>query len=162
MSFHSPADLQKTFALNQIDKLYCAQSHMHERLDEINDQPDFFDLHVAIREAVNDMEQQITNTNELYSAYKCEHSFELCDSLLQTMEEDFHAVQKHSGDSLRDISLVNYIQSIQNIISAAFQLLQLGFKNLEAHFGIIIQRNYSEMVYGQRLKLLVVSKIHAD
>src|ERR1700761_6125336 len=162
MSFRSPADLQKTFALNQINKLYCAQSHLHERLGEITDQANFSDLHLAIREAVNDMEQQITNTNKLYSAYKCEYSFELCKSLLLTMEEDFDAVQKHSGDSLRDMCLINYIQSIQNIISAAFQLLQLGFKKLETHFGIIIQRNYSEILYGQRLKLLVVSRIQAD
>ena len=107
------------------------------------------------------MEHQITNTNELFIAYQCEHSFALCNSLLLTMEEGFGSVQKHSGDSLRDMSLVDYIQSVQNVISAAFQLLQLGLNSLDLHFRAIIQRNHSEMVFGQVLKLLVVSRIKA-
>jgi hypothetical protein len=152
---------QNDFIMNQINKLYCAQSHLFERFSEIIDHHDFTDLRADMLSTIHDMEQQITNTNELYAAYQCEYSFELCNTMFLSLEEDFNQVQQHSGNSLRDMNLLNYVQNIQNIISSTFQLIQLSAHNLDTRFGSIIRRNYQNMVDAQPFKLLLISNIQA-
>jgi ferritin-like metal-binding protein YciE len=149
-----------TFLMNQINKLYCAQSHFYERLSEVMDQPNFSDLKSALLETVNDMAGQIENTNKVYSGYNCLHSFDQCNSVLQLLEEDFNLIQENSGDAgLRNLTMLSYVQDVQNMITSASQLLQIHLKDLDKKVVKILIRNFNEMKSGQSLKLLLINKV---
>jgi len=150
----------RIFIMDQINKLYCAQSHLYERLSEIADHPNYADLRSAMRETILDMIGQLENMDELYSVYNCKYSFEKCHLVLQLLEEDFNLVQLNSADSrMRDFSMLNYLQNIQNMITAAFQMIQLYSVNVEAKIGLIMNRNFKAMRSGEILKQVLIDSI---
>jgi ferritin-like metal-binding protein YciE len=148
------------FLMNQINKLYCAQSHFYERLSEVMDQPNFSDLKSTLLETVNEMAGQIKNTNKVYSGYNCEHSFDQCDNVLQLLEEDFNLIQENSADAgLRNLTMLSYVQDVQNMITSASQLLQIHLKDLDKRIGKILIQNFNDMKTGQSLKTLLINRI---
>jgi hypothetical protein len=139
--------------MNHINRLYCAQSHIIERLGELVDLPDYFDIQIPIKEAIIEMAGQIKNTNDLYLSYGCAYTFDSCKALIEFLEEDFFLVQNNSDIvKLRNLHLLSYIQNIQNVITAAFQFLKLCTNEMNTQKKELVERNCREMKIGQSLK----------
>jgi len=146
--------------MNQINRLYCAQSHFHERLGELIELPEFFDLKESMNEAISEMGGQIKNTDDLYSLYGSAHAFDSCSALLNSLENDFSLVPVNTDNILiRNLNLLSYIQNIQNVITAAFQFLMLYKVQMDRHKAEMVEKNFREMKLGKSLKLLLVQKV---
>jgi hypothetical protein len=149
--------------LIHIDRLYCAQSHFHERLEDVVDLPAYADLEVSIRETMMEMKTQIENTHDLYLLYnlnECDINFNSCHSLLHSLEEDFYRVQNCSADETsRNFNLLSYILNIEYSILVAFQFLQLYKVKMDNKKNLMVERNYQEMKSGQLLKSALLYKV---
>lgn len=146
--------------MEQLNKIYCAQSHLRERLSELLGNTDFLDIHVAIVDTIQEMDAQIASTEHLYQLMGRKYSFEKCTNLLILLEDEFNQVQL-SGENtrLRDLSFLSYIQNIQHIFLSAFQHIQLGHSKLAENMKTTTLN--VNALPGQLLKQLLLSRLHA-
>jgi ferritin-like metal-binding protein YciE len=146
--------------MDQINKLYCAQTHLKERLSEIVDHPDLQDLREEILATINKISGQIADTDEIYKLLNSKHTFEKCTNQLAVLEDEFDVVQKNVQDCrLRDIALLAYLESIQHMIRSAYQMIDLRKVNLKQTIELIISKN-SIIAPGEQLKQLLLDRLH--
>jgi len=128
--------------MEQLNKLFCAQSHLEERFTEIVDNPAIADLRDEVAKSIQEIGVQLSDTLKIYTFLNREHSFALCDKIVFMLEDDFDNIQKNIKNSRsRDLAFINYIQNIQNLISAAFQMIQLKKGNLDEKIDQLISQN---------------------
>jgi hypothetical protein len=147
------------FILDQVNKLYCAQSHLFERLSEIEGHPGFADLAQQITCTINDIEAEMGNCDRLYSMLVQRPNFDRCEAPLQSLENDFENVLPINSTVLRDFYLLNYLQNAQNMVSTAFQLLTLGNQMVQYPIQDLITKNYDKVKCGQVLKSVLLNNI---
>ena len=145
--------------MEQLNKLYCAQSHFQERFSEIIDDPAFADLHIEMMEGLQAIELQTADTQEIYKLLNRKYSFDKCDTMLEALENYFDKVQQDINvKRLRDMALFNYIQTIQNLTNAAFQMLAFRQTCLDGKVAELLTKN-TLLVPAQSLKQLLMSRL---
>lgn len=146
--------------MEQLNKIYCAQSHLRERLSELLDNNDFLDLRPVIAATVQEMDTEVASTEQVYLLMGRKYSFEKCTNLLSVLEDDFNQVQLTAHDiKLRDLALLTYMQNIQHIAISAFQRIQLGHSKLAGYVKEIT--NIASLLPGELLKQLLLDRLHA-
>jgi hypothetical protein len=149
--------------MDQLNKLYCAQSHLCERFAEIIDQTEVSDLAPILAVTISDMEIQLTRTNQYFLSTCTQYSFDQCDNMLKSLEDDFELLQDHLADKpLRDKFLLSYLQNIQNIISAAIQLLRLKKNSHDSHLAKLLGSSDEALSSGEALKLDLITRLGMD
>ena len=88
-----------SFFTNYLDRIYCAKSHLVERLPELALQAHFKDLRHAIMEAKEDVEKQISRMDEIYGLIKGKPSFANCNGLISMVEDAYADIHEQSGDN---------------------------------------------------------------
>ena len=77
----------ETFFNIQLNRTYCAKSHLHERLQELLDHTHFEDLDLAIAKTTADVEKQIDRMDLIFKILEIEPGFEDCKHTINIMEE---------------------------------------------------------------------------
>ncbi|SOD13794.1 DUF892 family protein [Pedobacter xixiisoli] len=158
-------DKLKAFFIEHLDKIYCAKVHLITRLPKLLEQAHFADLKSAILETIIHVENEISRMEMIYTVLDSNYSDCNAKGLTGLVEDAFEAMQKQGKDrELRDLSILFYLQNIESVEMASFQILQMAAVKLKNNQIVtLLKENYEEAKANRTLFLLIASKyITAD
>ena len=154
------SDKLKIFFLKHLDRIYGAKLHLVSRLPGLVEEAEFADLKNAIIETVDDVEKQIARMEVIYSLLDAEVSKGSIHGLTGLIQDAFEAISEQMGEpELRDLSIIFYLQNIESVEMASFQILQMAAVKLKnKHINQLLKENYDEAKADRTLLLLISSK----
>lgn len=150
----------KLFLIKHLDRIYAAKLHLVSKLPSLASEAEFADLKNAICETVEDVEKQIARMEVIYSLLDAEVSKGSIHGLTGLIEDAFEAIGEQQGEpELRDLSIIFYLQNIESVEMASFQILQMAAVKLKnKHINQLLKENYDEAKEDRTLLLLISSK----
>jgi ferritin-like metal-binding protein YciE len=150
----------KTYFLSHLNKIYCAKSLLASRLPEIGMQSHFIDLKHAIFETAQDVDNQIARMEEIFTLLDAETSSQSCVGIPGLLEEAFEAIHGQRGDPvLSDLSILFYMQNIESLEMASFQVLRIAAVKLKnKQIKQLLLENFDESKADRALFLLITAK----
>lgn len=140
-----PAQINRFF-IDHLNRIYCAKSHLQERLPEMRSFANFIDLVNAITETLVDVEQQISRMDEIYFLLGVKPGFDNCKGVIGLIEDAFSAIHQRGDDpQTRDLSILFYLQNIESIEMASFKMLKLAAPKMERkEIKQLLKENFDE------------------
>jgi len=153
-------DQLKTFFIGHLDKIYFAKLHLITRLPELLEQAHFSDLKAAILQTIDHVEKEISRMEMIYTILDSNYSDYKSKGLSGLVEDAFAAIQEHGRDKeLRDLAILFYLQNIESVEMASFQILQIAAVKLKNKQVVsLLKENYEEAKADRTLFLLIASK----
>jgi len=150
----------KTFFIDHLNRLYCAKSHLAERLPEIHDEAAFADLKQAIKETIACTEKQLARIEKIFSLMIIKYSFEKCQTLITFLETQFESLQLHATQAeVRDLAIVTYLYQLDSVELASSNILQVAVNSLNnQEIKALIEEQYSEAKADNALLLVLLKK----
>jgi len=150
----------KIFFVKHLNRIYGAKLHLVSRLPSLIKEVGFDDLKSAIEDTVGDVEKQIARMEVIYSLLDAEVSKGSIHGLTGLIQDAFEAIEEQSGEpEMRDLSIIFYLQNIESIEMASFQILQMAAVKLKnRHINQLLKENYEEAKADRILLLLISSK----
>lgn len=154
-----PAKL-KRFFLDHLDRIYCAKSHMVVSFSGIAKQAHFSDLCLAIMETVDDVKRQICRMDEIYLLLGAQCNNSSCGGMVGMLAEAVTAINEINNDVLmRDMAILFYLQNIESIETASFQVLQIIAKKFNnPQVSQLLKENFDEADDDRGLLLMITRK----
>jgi len=150
----------KVFFISHLDKIYCAKQHLLNRLPLLLTQAHYSDLKSAIQQTVAHVENEISRMEIIYTML--EANYANCEEKVFTglIEAAFRDIQTQGPDKeLRDLSILFYLQNIESMEMASFQVLQMAAIKLKSkQVSTLLKENYEEAKADRTLFLLITSK----
>ncbi|HEY0057372.1 MAG TPA: DUF892 family protein [Pedobacter sp.] len=152
------------FFISHLNRIYCAKQHLVKMLPELKDMATFADLKHAIEETTSEVEKQIARMDLIYTLLDSEPSDENCNGLKGLVDDAFEAIKQQSDSmELRDMSILFYLQNIESIEMASFQVLRIAaFKIKKPQIKQLLKENYHEAKETRTLLMLVSTKYVAS
>ena len=146
--------------IDHLNRLYCAKSHLAERLPEIFDEAAFADLKQAIKETILNTEKQLSRIDQIFALMNIEYSFEKCQPLITFLENAFEALQLHAAEpEFRDLMIVTYLYHLDSVELASSKILKIAAHSLQdQQIKLLINENHSEAKAENALLLLLLKK----
>ena len=150
----------KTFFIDHLNRIYSAKLHLIERLPLLYHEAHFSDLQNAIAETVQNVEKQIARMEMIYALLDRDVAPANVLGLTSLIDDAFEAIQLQKGDpELRDLSIVFYLQNIESVEMASFQILQMAAVKIKNHqVEQLLMENYEEAKADRTLFLLISTK----
>ena len=150
----------KTFFIDHLNRIYSAKLHLIERLPLLYHEAHFSDLQNAIAETVLNVEKQIARMEMIYALLDEEVAPANVLGLTSLVDDAFDAIQLQKDESeLRDLSIVFYLQNIESVEMASFQILQMAAVKIKNHqVAQLLKENYEEAKADRTLFLLISTK----
>ena len=150
----------RSYFTSHLNNIYCAKSHLVERLPEIQDQPAFSDLQQAIEKTLKTVTEQLNRIEEIYLILNVKSSIENCEGMISLIEESYLNIHKHSDEQvLRDMSIIFYMQNIESLEMGSFHILHMTANKLEnAHIARLLQENFDEAQSNRELLMQINAK----
>jgi ferritin-like metal-binding protein YciE len=150
----------RSFFLNHLDRIYTAKRHLIAKLPELATKAHFVDLKMAIDETTVDVEKQLIRMQMIYTLMDAKASSGSINGLSGLIDDAFEAIEEHADDpELRDLSIIFYLQNIESVEMASFQILQMAAVKLEnKQVESLLEENYKEARSDRALYLLISSK----
>jgi len=150
----------KTFFISHLDKIYSAKVHLITHLPELLKQAHFSDLKEAIIQTVDHVENEISRMEIIYAIFDSSYFDHNTNGLTGLVEDAFSAIQEHGSDKeLMDLSILFYLQNIESVEMASFQILQIAAVKLENKQVVnLLKENFQEAKSDRTLFLLLASK----
>lgn len=116
--------MEPAFFINYLHKIYCAKTHLAERLPELAEQALFSDLKYAVLETADDVARQVERIEAIYLLLHVAPAFDHCNSLIDFLEDGFDEIHQTSRQSKsRDLAILFYMTMLESIEMASFRLL---------------------------------------
>ncbi len=150
----------RKFFLNHLNRIYSAKIHLIEKLPILREEASFSDLQKAISETVNNDEKQIARMEMIYALLDESAAPANVVGLTGLVDDAFEAIQQQKGESeLRDLSIVFYLQNIESVEMASFQILQMAAVKIKhKQVAQLLKENYEEAKADRTLFLLISTK----
>ncbi|WP_411273236.1 DUF892 family protein [Daejeonella sp.] len=150
----------KTFFVDHLNRIYSAKLHLIERLPLLCHEAHFSDLQNAIAETVQNVEKQIVRMEMIYALLDEIVAPANVLGLTSLVDDAFEAIQQQDGDAeLRDLSILFYLQNIESVEMASFQILQMAAIKLKNPQVVqLLKENYEEAKADRTLFLLISTK----
>lgn len=150
----------KVFFINHLNRIYFAKAHLVKWLPQLKDEVYFNDLQLAIRETVEDVEKQIARMEVIYELLDTKISKASINGLTGLIDDAFEAIREQEGEAeLRDMSIIFYLQNIESVEMASFQVLQMAAVKLKSkQIKQLLKENYDEAKADRTLLLLIAAK----
>jgi ferritin-like metal-binding protein YciE len=114
------------FFITHLNRIYCAKSQLVEKLPELAKRSHFLDLKQAIDETVEIVDNQIKRMKEIFIMLDSFYTYEACTGLIGILDEAFQSIGPKAGNAtLRDLSILFYMQNIESIEMASFKMLMM-------------------------------------
>ncbi len=154
----------KVFFINHLDRIYSAKTHLVKKLPLLGQEAYFSDLQKAIAETVENVEKQIVRMEMIYTLLDEKISDGNILGLTGLIEDAFEAIQRQIGESeLRDLSIIFYLQNIESVEMASFQILEMAAVKINNKQIVqLLQENYREAKADRTLFLLISAKYIAN
>lgn len=150
----------RTYFIHNLDKIYAAKTHLVKHLPTIADVSYFSDLRHAILETLEDVEKQIARMDIIYAILDAEQSMGNCSGLTGLVDDAFEDIKLNTHEpELRDLSIAFYMQNIESVEMASFQVLEMAAVKLKnKQIKQLIRENYDEAKADRTLLLLITAK----
>lgn len=150
----------KTFFIDHLNRIYSAKLHLIERLPLLYHEAYFSDLQTTIAETVENVEKQIARMEMIYALLDKDVTPANVLGLTSLIDDAFEAIQRQKGDlALRDLSIVFYLQNIESVEMASFQILQMAAVKIKNQQVVqLLKENYEEAKADRTLFLLISTK----
>lgn len=141
----SAAELRQFF-ISHLNRIYCAKSQLVDRLPLIGQQSYFRDLHQAIGETVDSVRMQIARLRDIYVRLDTFYRPESCMGVTGFLDEAFQSIgPPFDSPVLRDMSILFYMQNIESIEMASFQvMMRVADKLQETAVAQLLKECYDE------------------
>jgi len=114
----------RTFFLSHLNRIYCAKSELVDKLPLLGKNSYFLDLKQAIDETIETVNLQIARMREIYRALDATYHPESCVGVIGILDEAFQSIgSPKDSPALRDLSILFYMQNIESIETASFDML---------------------------------------
>ncbi len=116
------------------------------RFREIAEHAFFRDLHYAVNETADDIENQIVRMQEIFKIMRADQSESSCSGMTAMLDEALVAMYEDDKDpALRDMAILFYMQNIEGLEAASFQVLQIAAEKLgNKQISQLIRENFDE------------------
>jgi len=153
-------DKLKTFFIEHLNSIYSAKSHLVDNLPSLRQKVDDKDLVMGIEETTENVKKQIARMEIVYALLDSPVPERKTQGLKGLVDEAFLAISKQVHDTLlRDLCILFYLQNIENVEVASFQLLQMAAVKLEKkQVGTLLKENFEEAKKNRTLLLLISTK----
>lgn len=160
--FLNPVDL-KGFLLAHLNRIYCAKSHLHERLPELAKQINFSELQRAMIETWEDLSGQMARIEEIYVLLDEAPSFKYCDELIRFVENGFISTsQQQDEPKIRELSILFYLSIIESIEIASCELLQMATVKLaNKQIKQLLEENFNASK-AHRILFLQITAVYTE
>ncbi len=149
----------REFFLIHLNKIYCAKSHLGERLPEIADQAGYRDLKNAILETLEDVVKQISRIEEIFVMLDSIPSLDGSDFLVNLVEDGFNSIHGYENTKKRDLSILFYLMLIESIEISSFKILMIAASEMpDVGVRQLLKENFDESKADKELLLLITSK----
>lgn len=150
----------KTFFINHLNRIYFAKAHLVKWLPQLEHEVYFHDLRLAIRETVDDVEKQMARMELIYELLDESIGNGSINGLTGLIDDAFDAIRQQAGEAeLRDMSIIFYLQNIESVEMASFQVLQIAAVKLKnKQVKKLLEENYDEAKADRTLLLLIAAK----
>jgi len=153
-------DKLRAFFTAHLNRIYCAKTHLVSRLPEMEGNAHFNDLQLAIAETKEVVKNQITKMREIYTLLDEDVSNETFKGMTGLIDDAFTSIQQHRKDPwLRDMSILFYLQNIENLEVASFQALQIAAVKLNnKDIELLLKENFNSAKADRSLLLMLSAK----
>jgi ferritin-like metal-binding protein YciE len=149
----------KTFFISHLNRIYAAKSHLATRMPKLADEIKYADLNNAILETVSDVEKQMARMELIFELLDASVSTASCLGITGLVDDAFTAIAQQHDSALRDMSIIFYMQNIESVEMASFQILQMAAVKLKnKQIKQLLQENYQEAKADRTLMLLIAAK----
>jgi len=148
------------FFIYHLNRIFCAKSHLHERLPELAQQADFQHLRYAIIETREDIGKQIARIENLFILLDSGPSLNDCDDLISFLESGFSSIFfNKEKKSLAEFSILFYMSMIESVELTAFKLLEIAATKLpDESIRQLLKKCYDESKADRRLSLEIAAQ----
>jgi ferritin-like metal-binding protein YciE len=159
-SLNLGADKLRRFFVDHLNRIYCAKTHMLRRFREIAEHASYQDLYFAINETADDMENQISRMEQVYAIMNADQSETSCTGMTAMLDEALVAMYEDDKDpALRDMAILFYMQNIEGIEAASFQVLKIAAEKLgDKQVTQLIIENFDESKADRALLVELTSR----
>jgi ferritin-like metal-binding protein YciE len=150
----------RTYFVNNLNKIFAAKTHLIKHLPEIAEEAHFSDLRSAILKTMEDVEKQLARMDIIYAMMDAELNDGNYSGLAGLIDDAFEDIKLHSKDpELRDLSIAFYLQNVESMEMASFQVLEMAAVKLKnKQIKQLIKENYDEAKADRTLLLLITAK----
>jgi ferritin-like metal-binding protein YciE len=150
----------RNYFIDHLNRICCAKTHLVNRLPEAAVAAHFADVRHAMDETKEDVQKQIERMNGIFELMGAEQSDVACHGMVALLDEALIAIHDQDGDDvLRDMAILFYMQNIESIEQASFQVLQMAAVKLhDKRISQLLKENYEEAKEDRALLLLITSK----
>lgn len=140
-----------------MDRIYCGKQHLSTSLPALAESAGFSNLKLAIMELHGDVIKQIYRMDQIYQLLNLQHNSATCIGMNTLLKEMFDGINPQNGEKvLSDLSLIFYLQNIESIESASFQVLRITAKNLNnPDVSQLLRENFDEATEDRGLLLQI-------
>jgi len=141
----SPDELLRFF-ISHLNRIYCAKNQLVDKLPLLGERAHFVDLKEAMDETVDAVRLQIQRMNKIYVLLDDFYHPESCVGLTGILDEAFQSIGvPGDGPALRDLSILFYMQHIESIESASFNvLLRVADRLAQPEIAQLLLESYDE------------------
>ena len=157
----APGSVKLSFLFGSyLDRIFCAKSHLLERLPHLAAQAHFSDLKNAINETVEDLEKQIARMKMIYSLLGTEPRDVNCNGMLAMVEDAYRYIHKNKEDPvMQDMAILFYLQNIESVEAGSFQGLQLASVNMKnKKIEQLVRESFDEAKEDRALFVSIIKK----
>lgn len=151
----------KTFFIDHLNIIHCAKAHLVEKLPEIAAHVRFSDLREGILETIDDVKKQVARVAIVLTLLDGVISAVNCPGMVGMIDEAFLGIKKNRAKDhgLRDLSIAYYMQQIESVEMASFQVLQMAAVKLkDKQIKKLLMESYNEARADRTLMLLIATK----
>lgn len=149
----------KRFFITHLDRIYAAKVHLITKLPILVAEAQFSDLKNAIEETIAGVRNQIIRMQMIYTLLDAEPQEGSIHGLIGLVDDAFEAIKQQDGEAeLQDLSIIFYLQNIESVEMASFQILRMAAVKLDKQVGALLKENYEEAKSDRALLLLISSK----
>jgi len=153
------SDQLTRFFITHLDRIYAAKMHLISKLPILAAEAKFSDLKNAIEETIAGVQNQITRMQMIYTLLDAKVSKGSIYGLIGLVDDAFEAIEQHDGEAeLQDLSIIFYLQNIESVEMASFQILRMAAVKLDKQISTLLKENYEEAKSDRALLLLISSK----
>ncbi|WP_421944716.1 DUF892 family protein [Pedobacter sp.] len=150
----------KKFFLMHLDRIYGAKLHLITKLPMLLVEAQFTVLKNAIEDTVANVEKQIARMQLIYTLLDADPAKGSIKGVTGLIDDAFEAIYQQQGEAeLQDLSIIFYLQNIESVEMASFQVLQMAaVKMHNVHVNKLLKDNYDDAKSDRTLLLLISSK----
>lgn len=158
-TYLDPGEL-KQFFISHLNRIYCAKNELAHKLPIIAGNTNSPEIQQAISQTIDSVTLQIGRLQEIYAMLDTFYTPESCIGLLGFLDEAFQSIGPPlDRPSLRDLSILFYMQNIESIEMASFDvMMRVADKLNESRVAQLLRECYDEARQDKSLFNLIAGQ----